>query len=169
MCRCGPGPTISATPSTARGSSMRTFFAAVLLSLALAATPAALADGRIAYTSTVSGNPDVWTIDAGGAANPSDLTPSAPGVDQSPAWSPDGTRLAFVSDRGGGFDVWLMDADGGNAVQFTHDGGAGASTATPAWSPDGTRLAFASTRLNGSWAVWTIGTDGSNLHRISPG
>jgi hypothetical protein len=151
------------------GSSMRTLLAAAILSFALVATPAALAGGRIAYTSTAGGNPDVWTIDTDGAAYPSDLTMNSPGVDQSPAWSPDGTRIAFISDRGGGFDVWLVDANGGNPVQLTHDGGAGASTATPAWSPDGTQIAFASTRSNGSWAIWAIATDGSNLQRISPG
>ena len=146
---------------------MRRLVAATALVITLVATPAALADGRIAFMSRASGNEDVWTIDPTGAGGyPTDLTNGAPGVDQSPSWSPDGTRIAFISDRAGGFDVWLMDADGSNPVQLTHDGG---STATPAWSPDATQIAFASTRLTGSWAIWAIGADGSGLHRVSPG
>src|SRR5215831_6668160 len=63
------------------------------------------------------------------------------GSDGSPAWSPDGGRIAFVSDRAGAPQVFLISPDGGEARQVTEleHGVSGA----PAWSPDGTRLAFA--------------------------
>ena len=32
--------------------------------------------------------------------------------DRSPAWSPDGSRIAFASDRDGDWDIYVMDADG---------------------------------------------------------
>ena len=32
----------------------------------------------------------------------------------SPAWSPDGSRLAFVTDRTGRWEIWVMNADGSN-------------------------------------------------------
>ena len=84
---------------------MRRLVAATALVITLVATPAALADGRIAFMSRASGNEDVWTIDPTGAGGyPTDLTNGAPGVDQSPSWSPGGTRIAFISDRAGGFD-----------------------------------------------------------------
>lgn len=66
----------------------------------------------------------------------------------SPAWSPDGTRIAFVSKRGAGdldrhenTDVWVIDArPGAQARQLTTspnpDGG------PLAWSPDGRSIAY---------------------------
>lgn len=34
-----------------------------------------------------------------------------PAYNDTPRWSPDGTRIAFTSTRTGGFDVWVMDVD----------------------------------------------------------
>jgi len=62
-----------------------------------------------------------------------------PGYSGTPAWSPDGSRLAFVSDRDGGLDVYVAGADGGGVRRLTRDG---AAAGRPAWSRDGTRLAF---------------------------
>jgi dipeptidyl aminopeptidase/acylaminoacyl peptidase len=147
---------------------VRTLITSVVLFVMLAVAPTALAGGRIALTSAVSGNEDVWVVDPFGG-DPVDLTWLEPGSDQSPAWSPDGTRIAFISDRSGVRHVWLMNADGSNPEQLTDEAAPGSSDADPAWSPDGTQMAFASTRNTGSWAIWAIGLDGSGLHRLSPG
>lgn len=64
-------------------------------------------------------------------------------TDTSPAWSPDGTRIAFVSDRTGNGDIYIVDIDGGNLQQVTSNPG---PDAFPAWSPDGTELLFTSNR-----------------------
>lgn len=58
----------------------------------------------------------------------------------SPAWSPDGTRIAYEDWSDGDGEIRLMDADGSNVVQLTDNA---IEDANPAWSPDGEWIAFA--------------------------
>ena len=39
--------------------------------------------------------------------------------DESPSWSPDGTKIAFASNRDESYDIYVMDTDGENPVQLT--------------------------------------------------
>ena len=74
-----------------------------------------------------------------------DLIQSPPGRPdvQTPAWSPDGRRIAFLSRRDGNKAVYLVNADGSGQRRLTRDA---SNTATPAWSPDGRKIAFESVR-----------------------
>jgi Tol biopolymer transport system component len=40
-------------------------------------------------------------------------------LDETPAWLPDGKRIAFQSTRSGVMEVWIMNADGTNARSVT--------------------------------------------------
>jgi Tol biopolymer transport system component len=66
------------------------------------------------------------------------------GVEDFPAWSPDGQMIAYQSDEGGNLDVWVAPLDGGRPVNLTadHQGWDRA----PTWSPDGRQIAFLSER-----------------------
>ena len=46
-----------------------------------------------------------------------------PGNDSSPAWSPDGSKLAFASERDGNLEVYVMNADGSIPTRLTNNPG----------------------------------------------
>jgi dipeptidyl aminopeptidase/acylaminoacyl peptidase len=57
--------------------------------------------------------------------------------DVSPAWSPDGSRLAFASERSGFWELHVVGAAGGDERRLTR---AGADHSEPEWHPDGERI-----------------------------
>ena len=71
--------------------------------------------------------------------NPIRLTNNAAN-DWSPAWSPDGQRIAFISDRDGLFRIYLMDVDGDNLTLFRYS--RYYNLWSPVWSPDGQHIAY---------------------------
>lgn len=92
----------------------------------------------------------------------------SPELDDQPAWSPDGARIAFRSfrtQRDG--DIWVMDADGANPVNLTPDPLPGVwDERRPAWSPDGARIAYA-TNAAGNADIWTMRADGSDARQLT--
>ena len=83
---------------------------------------------------------EIYVMDVDGA-NQQRLTENRKN-DESPSWSPDGTRIVFSADRKGdwlNYEIYVMDDDGGNLQRLTEnrdDDGA------PSWSPDGKRIVF---------------------------
>ncbi len=90
----------------------------------------------------------VWSMNPDGSS-PTRLTDDtsrgkklpdfSPVYDSSPAWSPDGTKIAFISNRDYHFSLYVMNADGSNSrlvLDKLIDVG------EPAWSPDGGKIAF---------------------------
>ncbi|OAA80292.1 Six-bladed beta-propeller, TolB-like protein [Akanthomyces lecanii RCEF 1005] len=80
----------------------------------------------------------LWLASASGPGSARPLT-SGKTRDNSPAWHPDGNRVAFLSDRGdprSGRAIWMLRLDGGDAVQIS-DSGSKSSIARFAFSPNG--------------------------------
>ncbi len=72
---------------------------------------------------------------------------TAPGLEQDPAWSPEGTRIAYASDESGNMDIWVRQITAGQKVNLTKD--YTGYDGKPAWSPDGEWIAFVSNRDGG--------------------
>lgn len=108
----------------------------------------------------------LWTMDLvdGEARHVTEVAVSSNAAIVSPAWSPDGSKLAFgtIVDPArtvngkppGQQDVWTIDADGSNRRRITD--GAGANT-EPCWANDG-RIFFVSDR-GGTECIWSARAD----------
>jgi Tol biopolymer transport system component len=92
-------------------------------------------------------NGDVWVSPVSGGQARRITTDKA--SDGSPAWSPDGRRLAFVSKREGdaAAQLYLIPVDGGEAQRITE---MPLAVSNPKWLPDGKRVAFVSHVIAGA-------------------
>lgn len=77
-----------------------------------------------------------------------------------PAWSPDGSRIAFV---GPGAKLWVVRADGTGARPLTSGS---AREVSPSWSVDGKQVAFAGDRA-GSWDLYVVNVDDGGLLQLT--
>ncbi len=111
-------------------------------------SPSWAPDGnRLAFSSSRSGDPEIWIANTDGG-NAHRITFFA-GPDVSPTWNPKtGTQLAWVSGRTGLPQIYIMDQDGANIQRLT-DGGYAVS---PSWSPNGQFLTFSWNRKYGPGA-----------------
>lgn len=127
-----------------------------------------------------SGNSElnIWVINNDGSS-PKPLTRYLVArIEDQPAWSPDGTKIAFSSfasldgsdSNGLTFNIWVMNADGTGLQPLTRLTALSADSHNPTWSPDGSKLAFQSRRAldgsdqvhpNGVLNIWTMNSDGT--------
>jgi Tol biopolymer transport system component len=147
------------------------------------------AGSRIAFTSFRNGSFDLYVMNADGSKQRR-LTPersTRPRV-LSPAWSPDGRRIAFEGGRGacvldyhyvggrnagtGDVDIVVANVDGNGLLVVTD--GPGVDCA-PVWSPDGRKIAFQRSlghkegdRVVGvDYDVYVVNTDGSEERNLT--
>ncbi|MEO5510364.1 MAG: PDZ domain-containing protein [Longimicrobiales bacterium] len=79
------------------------------------------------------------------------LTNSPGANDRSPAWSPDGSRIAWFSDDGGEYRLHIAPQDGKGQHKVFNPGGAGFYR-EPQWSPDNSHIAY----IDNSQSIYII-------------
>jgi TolB protein len=111
-------------------------------------SPAWSGDGsKVAFSSSRSGDPEIYIADASGG-NLRRVT-TFRGPDVAPCWNPrTNAQIAWVSGRTGLPQIYTMDQDGANIQRMT-DGGYAIS---PSWSPNGQFLTFSWNRKYGPGA-----------------
>ena len=121
---------------------------------------------------------EIWVMNADGS-NQTPLT-SQSRISDSPAWSPDGTRIAWQSMRlfydaneevclPDPPEIWVTDPDGTDQRFVVRDNDASfIPTMNPAWSPNGTRIAFSSMNPPGIGFVNPDGAGQTVINTVAP-
>lgn len=116
---------------------------------------------RIAYVVKNQGRFELQIADADGSNPQTALASHEPII--SPAWAPDGQRLAYVSFEAKKPVIYIHDLPSGQRHVVANYRG---SNSAPAWSPDGRQLAVTLT-IDGPSQVYVLNADGSGLRRLT--
>jgi DNA-binding winged helix-turn-helix (wHTH) protein/Tol biopolymer transport system component len=115
-------------------------------------------DGRLIYTSTASGNKNLWIMQPDGTQQ-RQLT-NDPVVDTQPAVTADNRYIVFHSNRTGAAQIWRMELDGSNPLPLTH----GTANVNPSLTPDGKWVLF---NTPDNWHLWKVSIDGGEPVRLT--
>ena len=130
----------------------------------ICAAPAWASRDQLFYMShKISGKPDILSHNLSSGSRKA--VARFPGMNSSPAVSPDGTRLAMILSKSGSPNLYVSDLDGGNLKQLTTSK---EGESSPCWSPDGKTIAVVS-RQSGRAALYTIPASGGKMTRLSVG
>jgi TolB protein len=126
----------------------------------------------VVFGASVEGDEEsaLYLMDAEGGGR-TKLIDEPVGGEMSPAWYPDGARIAFTrwpdaaaSEGGDGVAIWAMNADGSDLERLTYGPGLADHAA---WSPDGQHIAFSRyVTSKDAYAIFTMDPDVEEVRRI---
>lgn len=120
-----------------------------------------VAETRIYFVSTRTGNKEIWAMDYDGAGE--EQLSKLRSIALSPRVSPDNSRVAFSAVSGDSWQILMYSADLGRTVSFPRFSG---DNFSPAWSSDGTKLAFSSSR-SGDPEIYITDANGAGIKRLT--
>jgi len=118
-------------------------------------------------------NQGIWKVNADGSGLTDLFQPSADtGVDDGPAFTPDGKHIIFTRCciTGYGYSLWMINADGGGLKDVTKEPGVngdGPADTTPQVSPDGKTIVFNRCFPDSPCVVATENINGTGLHDLT--
>jgi Tol biopolymer transport system component len=120
-------------------------------------------NGKIAWVSDLDASFEIYTMNPDGS-NRTNVS-NHENFEESPTWSPDGSKIAFVSLGGedSNLQIHTMNADGSDQTNVSNNG---ADDFGPVWSPDGTKIVFTS-RRDGNNEIYVMNANGANQTRLT--
>lgn len=115
---------------------------------------------KIAYTSYIDKNPDIWIYDLSTARR---WKMATGGLRISATFFPDGKKVLFAGSVDGMTQLFTAGEDGKNIKRLTFSGG---NDLSPSFSPSGRDLVFNSDR-GGTPQLYLMNSDGTNLRRLT--
>jgi len=116
---------------------------------------------RIAYINKSKGRYSLQVADADGVNPQTVVSSNEPII--SPAWSPDGTRIAYVSFEKKKPIIFVQSLTTGQRLTLANFKG---NNSAPSWSPDGSKLAIVLTHSDNS-QLYAINADGTGLRQLT--
>jgi TolB protein len=116
---------------------------------------------RIAYINKTKNRYALQVADADGVNAQTVVSSSEPII--SPAWSPNGTRIAYVSFEKKKPIIFVQSLTTGQRITLANFKG---NNSAPTWSPDGTKLAIVLSHSANS-QLYTINADGTGLKQVT--
>lgn len=120
----------------------------------------AMAGGKIAWTSFLWRNPDLYV--RSGGKRPRRIS-KRQGLNTGAAFSPSGNQIALTLSQDGNAELYVIDLKGNIKRRLTNNAGIDTS---PTWSPSGGQIAFVSNR-GGSPQIYVMSSSGGGARRLT--